>query len=90
MINGKVLGRDAERFVQIFELFALRFWDETFRVQNQRGADMPRAEGGRSYTQVYKDQAYHAPRTIPHECSAWLETFYVARPGDADDEVEKP
>lgn len=44
----------------------------------------------RCHSQVYKDQAYDTPNAIPHEGSERVEDANVARPGKADDEVEKP
>ena len=87
MVARKVFGRDVECFVQVFELFALGFWNETL-MQCQQGRAIPR--GGEGYAQVYENQAYDAPGAIPHEGSEGSESFHIARPGDADDEVEKP
>ena len=45
---------------------------------------------GTVYAQVDEDQAYDTPSAIPHEGSKRCEGFDVARPGEADDEVEEP
>ena len=45
---------------------------------------------GTDYAQVDEDQGYDTPTAIPNEGSERCEGCDIARPGEADDEVEEP
>ncbi len=88
MKAGEILGRDAEGFIQVFQLFPFGFRDEAGRTDSE--GRFQRGDRGTVYLQEDEDEAYDAPSAIPHEGSERCKGFDVAGPGDADNEVEEP